>query len=480
MKSNKLKEVVNSLSLQEKHRFKNQLTINKHIKTVENLFDIINTHKEKDLSKEFVFKKLYNKPYTKERDYLLRNSYRNLSKKIEDFLIEEQFHKEIHSNLNIHNYYILKSYQHLKLYHLFDIKYNSSLKKAENSSDYLVASSITGLRVNNYIHHLVPNKKDYEKTNQSIDLQVAYLSAFYLNSLHKSDFNHAKINHDIAPNATMDKKIKETQSITHPFEDNYSKYLKLKVHFFQFNHDEKIALALQGITLLKSIKTVTDEINQELFFCETVLAHEYAVLEEYDKAYPIYHSLLTKNDAIESSLKTSLICDYITVLIRTDQYTEALETIDKHKEILENTTPAISLKIAFKKLLLYAFSKDITKLSNHIPSCNTLLDYDKYVCRLLYAIEAYLKNDFDNAHRECINLKNSLRYKAPCFDIRDILNFYLRFFYLIPLAEEKPSHFKNSIIRLHRDIELYNEHALSEYLEYLPYIWLQKEISIYL
>ena len=473
MRSNKLIDLVNALTTAEKNKIKTLFKIDGGTKKYEALFDILVSANNANLDKESIYSQLYNTPYTKEKDYLLRNTYRNLTKKIEDFLIDEAFHKEIHKNLNIHNFFLLKSFQHLRLYHIFDTSFKESLNQALADGDYLLASSITSLQVNNYTHHIIPETKKLEQANDLLMLQMAYLSAFYLKKQSQAELKQKEIQNTTSITATT----KTSNRYVDENEKKYSNYLQLKYKLFDGQPTETVSILKQCISLLKALPINYDNVSTEMQFCEIALAHEYTVNEKFDDANVLYRTLLGDINNVDVTLKTTLVFDYISNLIRQEKYDEALEKALHYEKDLKNNTPALNLKIRFLKLMLYAFLKKDHLLHAEIPLCNGLADYEKYTSRFLHSIVAYLRGDVANAYRECLNLKNSLRYKGPRFDVRDILNFYLRFYYLLKSNPDKDGNLKKGLERLWTDMQHYTSNALPEFKEYLPFLWLKRELK---
>ena len=475
MRSNKLLDLIGALSKAEKHKLSQQFQLHHHQKNkyVE-LFEIISKSDISTLTKETIFTKLYDTPYQENKDYLLRNVYRNLTRKIEDFLIEESFHEVIKKNLNVHNYFLLKSFEHLRLYNLFDKNFNNSVNHALADGDYLMASSMTSLQVNNYIHHVTPKTKNFEEANHLLSLQMAYLSSYYLNNQYKTEIKQQQIAGKIGEKNTNDEAslnyINENEKI-------YESYLKLKYEIFSRTVQDTSTHLKNCLSILEELPESYKDIDEEKQFCNLSLAHEYVLKEKYEEANAIYQ-LLLKQNTIDKTLKSTLIFDYISNLIRQENYTLALEKIHVFEEEIEVTTPALQLKLRFLKLMLYAFLKDDTLLHEHIPLCSNLVDYEKYICRFLYSIVSYLRGEYEDAYRECLNLKNSLRYKGPKFDIRDILGFYLRFYNLHKNNEHNKENLLKGLKRLQNDMNMYRNNALPEFKEYLPFLWLQKEVNL--
>ncbi len=473
MRTNKLFNLINSLSKTEKVKIKEQFNYVDEKQQYKKLFDLLTECDINSLTKDIIFAKLYDFPYTTDKDYLLRNAYRNLVKKIEDFLIEEAFKKDIHNNLNIHNYYLLRSYKNLRLHHLFEVNADDFTEKALADGDYLTASSITSLQVSNYVHHLSPTTKNFEKAGNLLTLQMAYLSAYYLNNQYKVEIEQQKIANAIS--STTTKKSVETIDKNQQL---YEDYLQLKYKIFTDVTDANISQVKECLSILEKLPKTFIDVASEMQFCQLTLAHEYTVTEDYENANKIYENLL--NESIDDKLKASLIFDYVSNFIRQERFDEALQKVNKFENDIYKQTPALQHKINFIKLMLLAFLKDDELLHKHIPICNGLIDYEKYWCRFLYSITAYLRGDFEDAHRECINLKNSLRYKGPKFDVRDILNFYIRFFNLLKNNTEKDTqqHLHKGLQNLQHDIDTYSENALPEFKEYLPFLWIKREVNL--
>lgn len=474
MRTNKLFSLVNALSKNEKHKIQQLFSYENEKQQYKKLFNLLISCDIDTLSKDIIFAKIYDFPYTPDKDYLLRNAYRNLAKKIEDFLVEEAFRSDIHNNLNIHNYYLLKSYKDLRLNHLFEVNSTDFIEKSVANGDYLMASSITSLQAGNYLHHLLPTTKNFEQANNLLMLQMGYLSAYYLNSQRKTEIEKQQVVNAIslASNKTITNiKVDKNEQL-------YEDYLQLKYEIFADEIDDKITHINNCLSLLKKLPNNFSKIANEIQFCQLTLAHEYALVKNYKKANAIFEKLL--HTKLDDTLKATLIFDYISNLIRQEKYSIALTKVHEFEIDIRQHSLALQHKLNFIKLMLLAFLKDDELLHIHIPICNGLIDYEKYWCRFLYSITAYLRKDFEDAHRECLNLKNSLRYKGPAFDVRDVLNFYIRFFNLLKnnIKKDKNEHLHKGLHNLQHDITIYTENALPEFKEYLPFLWLKREVTL--
>ena len=474
MKSNKLLDLITALSKPEIHKVRLQLSLHNHDKNkyIE-LFNFIVKSDINIITKEEIFTKIYHIPYTDDKDYLLRNLYRNLSRKIEDILIQESFHKTIKNNLNIHNYFLLKSFKNLGLYNLFNKSFKESVNNAITDGDYLMASSINSLQINNYMYHIAPKTKTLEEANDLLSYQMAYLSAYYLNNQYKVAIKKKQIENSIK---VSDQKNIVPENYLDKNEKLYENYLGLKYEVFGHEIPDMVNHLKNCLSILKKLPKTFKDVKTEIQFCNISLAHEYTLSEKFEEANIIYLQLFKKPQVIDTTLKTTLIFDYISNLIRLENYKLALKKVLELETSINANIPALHFKLKFLKLILYAFLKDDALLHTHVPTCNDLIDYEKNTCRFLHSIIAYLRDDFANAHRECLNLKNSLRYKGSKFDVRDILNFYIRFYNLHKNNIDNKEHLLKGLSKLNKDMLLYSENSLPEFKEYLPFLWLQKEV----
>ncbi len=106
MKSLSVVQLIKSLKPSEKKHIEFDFQHYRQGAMLEKLFKLIAHTKAVKLKKPFIFEQPYNEPYEKSKDYLIRNIFRNLTRKIEAFLVDQAFHREIHKNLNTHNYFL--------------------------------------------------------------------------------------------------------------------------------------------------------------------------------------------------------------------------------------------------------------------------------------------------------------------------------------------------------------------------------------
>ena len=106
----KVKRLLNQLTNSELGEVKETLLRDKKIRGLI-LIDALSTSEEAwtDEEKSKIFLKLFEQKYQTKKDYLLRNEFRLLQVKVEDYLVDKQVKEELENNKNTYNFYLLKA-----------------------------------------------------------------------------------------------------------------------------------------------------------------------------------------------------------------------------------------------------------------------------------------------------------------------------------------------------------------------------------
>ncbi|HMQ46073.1 MAG TPA: hypothetical protein PKA00_01105 [Saprospiraceae bacterium] len=471
----KVIELIHSLTAAEGFEFVSTLNGGKSGKSLNHLFNLLRAHQGDWLEehKKAVFEKLYRRPYKANKDYLLRGMFRNLSAKLDDFLEAKAVYQELKNNLNLQNYFLLKSYEDRKLYRLFDLNYSKAIEKAEESMDYMIAGALCHLAYNHVLLHGIPDEKTTDTLQHLQEKQFSFLSALFLQKnfstlLYKPGFPVHN-----TPNGGAAIDFLPTSVLTQSCAD----YWALKIQIFQ-NKEGRIPLIRQCLQLLDENCPAIEQYEKERLFCEAVLALELATVGEYEAALNIYNTLLQHLDDLPKTVALPLICDYLITLLHVKNYREVSEKASKFKARMAEY-PHYEMRLNIILAMSYAFRQDAGALRETLPQqTQNLPEFLKNFFRFLFAIQFYLEGNYNLALREMDNFLQKLRKMAdPESAEKPIAAFFKRFFYLFDKYEADREEALTYLEKLQHEMIEYQLSAPEDLMDYLPFYWLQQELA---
>lgn len=471
----KVIELIHSLSEAELYEFVSSLNGSKSGKSLNHLFNLLRAHDGEWLEghKQEVYKKLYGQPYKANKDYLLRGMFRNLSTKLDDFLEAKAMYQELKNNLNLQNYFLLKSYEDRKLYRLFDLNYSKAIEKAEESMDYIIAGALCHLAYNHVLLHSVPDEKTTATLQYLQNKQLSFLSALFLQKhfntfLYKPGFPFPQIANKEMENGALPIPV---------LAQNCSDYWALKVRLFQ-EKEERIPLIRQCLNVLAQNCPDMEQLEREKLFCESVLALELATSGKYQEALNIYTSLIDALDNLPQTVALPLICDYLITLLHLKKYQDVIEKANNLKPKMADY-PHYQMRLDIITAMSFAFLKDEAGLRNQLPQqIHSLPDFLKNFYRFLFAIQFYLEDNGDLALREMDNFLQKLRKQShPEPPEKPIAAFFKRFFYLLEKYQDDSEMALPYLRKLQQEMSDYQLSAPDDLMDYLPFYWLRQELA---
>jgi hypothetical protein len=474
----KVLELVQSLSPSEADSFLDQLANGKtgenHLqKLFYNLYQIRDGW-DNDRKKN-LFTAIYLEPYHKKKDYLLRNLFRNLSEKLEDFLELQEMKRELAINLNLQNYYLLKSLEQRKLYRLFNQLYQGAIELAEETLDFHLAGAICNLAYNHFMLHYAPTDKVLNAARELNQRQLSLISFLYLNKFLNAQIQRQIFDFDQPTDWNVsDSMVDQIPTENLPFSD----YFELKIRLFHTeNGEQKIPMLIHAMSMLEE-EPGSINVQEERLFCKTVLAIEYGTAGAFQEADNIFIELLDDLNAGDNPVVRPIICDYLINLIMLERWPELESKIHQYRTVFEGFEH-YKMRLEVIEMISFAFRRDGDSMEQNLPqNLSGFPEYLKYFYRFLYSIQFYLQGDYENALREISNFQQLLR-KQKKADLHEkaIADFYKRFYYLLHQNEGDPEKGAHFFERLHHEIMLFSDSSRASVRDYLPFFWLRKEMD---
>ncbi len=170
--------------------------------------------------------------------------------------------------------------------------------------------------------------------------------------------------------------------------------------------------------------------------------------------------------------------NYVSALSKCGRYTEALNLLEAHWErILQDERTRD--RFLLMRSMLHCFTEDAAAAREYLPtSTRTLPESELQYARLLFIIEAMLRDDCENALRDAENFKQALADRTEeqrALDIDTVLGFFIGYLKAKLSAEaEQPALFA----ALSSSLDAFRGQSLAHQRDYLPLVWLTKRLEL--
>lgn len=424
------------------------------------------------LSKAEKFKKVFRQPYSKPKDYLIRNELSILRGKLEAFLLIREEAQNISGLNNWKSYRLAKILFEKKLFSLCEEKVDSALQRAESEEDYTLAGRLFILQnqvqqatvkelegriraAQTCIRRLEENRKKMEDAYNAYQVYLAGLQQKLI-----------YVYGDNWPDAPVQKPRKVSPR------SPWSRYYTCKGQAYAAQGEKAAILLEQALQHLEQSARGYAWV-QEWFSCCGQIGSEYSAIGVYDKAEIWFQKTIESPDLEKYGRKDLLIFNYLITLIKTRKYSEALNWIS-HLEKKSRETYVLD-RLAAAKISCYVFLRDAPRLKSALPSNLSHLDVDvKLYYRMQYSIYFYLAGDLESARREILNLQRNkdTREKGYEFLARLFLKFYT--WKMLPDKAQQARQMSS----LHALFQKFIRESSVDNKNLVPTIWLLEEWEI--
>jgi|LakMenE18May11ns_1017448.scaffolds.fasta_scaffold9893502_3 hypothetical protein len=260
--SDKLYSIVVLLENDDIKRISNQLKAHKN-KKLEKLFKIMIDSLEKEISKEQAFKKIYDKEYKKEDDFLLRNECRLVYNLIKEYLIEKEVQNDRDNDELFNDYYFIKAIYQKKDKTIFNKEFYSLLDKSIEYHDFMRASQLCDIGFVATGAQQIQNFQNIKNAVETLEKQQDILGQFYtlknyvinnrITNMHAILSTKDREQLNLSPRSNIEYDIKKYQN------DLISYYKIISASLIESDIPKKIALMESGYGYIEKVAKVNRE-----------------------------------------------------------------------------------------------------------------------------------------------------------------------------------------------------------------------------
>lgn len=362
-------------------------------------------------SSEELYKKVFGKKYEKAKDYLLRNEYRLLHDEIIKLLTAIYQEEEAESQKAM---YFLKNMLHYRIAEIFEDELAAEWKRAEERDDIAHLLVLSDLKLN----YLLSGKiQALPSTKEIAELSAKRIELLQQHALREIRKDEVKLKmaerllrvyqQDYIPSEPIQfinlAKLEET--------DTFAQYLTIRAQVNFVSGQEKIDLLLKLFKNPGIIEKYEPSPGEATGRFLVNLAQEYYLLGDHNNAIKYYKQAAEHLKHFPLTAREGLVYNYALALIRNEQFGEAKSLADEHAEILLNSK-MVGGRSPFLFAVLNIFAGNADEAEKYIQ-LETKKDGSEFYhfMRLCLAIVFYLRNDYDLALRESVNLDQAVNYE---------------------------------------------------------------------
>jgi len=431
--------------------------------------------------KQEVFLRVFGEPYSAEKDYLLRNVYREMSERLKDFLAEQDSLHSLADNPHEYELALLRALYRRKLWTEFDAHYHKAVKSAVAACEFYVAHQLTDLYADSLIGRheisveIMPTVKAVLHQSQEYLKQAYLIHAAYLQSKHIAICEHQMQLANLAFQPTSPYPDCNFEHLTNPI----AEYHIARSLAFQEGGRGDIACAERALKAIMRVKAK----SQYRFFTQATamnnLAVAYMLNGRHKEACRYVERGIAYLRQRALPVDARFVINYLEALIKQRLFKKALSVIADYQVTLEQNEQTRFRAICLA-CYLHLFLHDYRAAFKLIPKDIAQHDEEQYhLMRYARIIIAYLRHQVDDALREALNFAKRFhkkRSRAKLVRDKRLVRLYIKW---LNLRLSTPTAKTQALLTdLHHELLSLSQQQ-GFYVDYLPLLWLQAEVMRY-
>jgi hypothetical protein len=483
-KGNRTVALTALLSSKDVKVFHNQLNEGKRA-SLPHLFNAIcsglKSSKPNSLEKEILFKKAFGEAYAKDKDYLLRNELRLLSKELTSFLALEQAKDAMRDDSLEEKRLLLQSYIDRKAHDLFSSEWRKVVEVAKNELRLDIALNIQRLAIEHWISTQQATVANY---NQLLELLADYQETLkqhfthqHLFGKHKQAFTERTLQAIGSDTQVSPLEIISINPSDEKQNDAFANHIAALTKAYAQRGSQKIELLKTAAGLVPEIKSRSFDKNATLATVNASIALEFFLLRELESSLPYHRKALEFGSGLEGGKLISFVFNYLSTLIRLEHYDQAIQLINEYTSLWQQL-PRMRDRFLCLKAMCHLFQNDPKTAEACIPEDRKAGGLDHYYYyRFIQIILLFQKEKRELAMNEAENFEHTVRYNDNDQDYLRLIQAMKKF---LILKSEKPTIseevYSDKAKKLKQSLSEASESAFAD--RALLYRWIVSELNV--
>jgi len=354
------------------------------------LYDAIQQQPYPDFDKEVVFEIVFSTKYSDQKDYLLRNEFRLLSGELKKFVAIEKMKERLEVDSVFQQSLFIDWLAQKNEFETEEKEIHKLITNAIRAGDYFIASEVQKQYIDRYV-----NQKEITEENYLFLLKI--IQDFYQTAGKHYCYRMADIQIKQAFTESTLKRLNpgfQSLNIT-PFQieneqDAYLSFADLLVQAYRLYGNQKIEILNKALLLCDKIVKKGFKTSATKSSLCALIALEYFLLGDYHLSIPFHQKALQEKEDTSPQEMISYIYNYISALLRIEDYEEAIRVINDN-EAVWNNIPRVKDHFLCLKAMSYIFLNNPDEAWECIPhnrkrSGSELYYYYRFIQIIVYLI----------------------------------------------------------------------------------------------
>ncbi|HLP52926.1 MAG TPA: hypothetical protein VK154_18685 [Chitinophagales bacterium] len=384
-----------------------------------------------------LFRIIYNKNYTTDKSYLLRNELRLLNEVLYDFLIDRTFKEYIKQHKSTYNYWLSRSFFDRKINNAFGAEIDRFIENAKGYIKPDDGAQMQALKSLWMIYNL-------PKTAENVTAQKNMLASWRKEQMRAWRYQLREME---ARAAYLDNTL---TSITGVVEDNdadkrtppltlldlsegaegdmLEEYLILKKHAYQTQRGERIKVMQRMLEIEKSDAYANEfgKIQSQLASLNNI-AKEHILVSEFEEADKCLRESIDIALAHQLSIAPATLQNFVCNKVNTGRYQEGIAFYNEHEKEIKNGRQYIATLVG--KVYCHLFLGQADEALAALPPTAQLTEPQHLTLRMVYLIAFIIRKHHDLAVNECNNISRMIKANQGSYyqSYAWINNLYMRY-----------------------------------------------------
>jgi len=426
-----------------------------------------------------VFEVIFEKPYTKANDYMLRNEYRLLY----SWMIEELL-RPVKGKAKIETDEVLMYLLDNQHYDAFEDELSQARKLGKQKDDVKALLSLMDFEIQYCLKSKGQSQSNAAYMASLCKQRIDLLAQHFLREVRKEEI-HLKMSERIlsaySPLFIPSEPLTSVDLLASEQQDVCAQYFSLRARINFAKGTEKIDLLkriLEDEDLIRKYEPNPQEALCRFWFN---IGQECYMAGQFLEAIAYYQKTLFGFDALPVHFQEALVFNYVYSLLRNENYELARELADKHSQLLLSSQ-ILASRSRFLLAVLHLYDRDADGAERFVTIDGKKEGSEFYFfMRIVLSAIYYLRGKYDLAEREIMNIDQAVNYEMSremtlqTQISKSIVSLFKRFYMLVQKTptERRSDELRVLMGELSKSIITVGGYSNSSVLTH----WLRKEIE---
>lgn len=438
-------------------------------------FMLQSVEREEEPRKEELFEVTFDRPWSKQEDYLLRNELRLLTGRICDLISRREDEEDARKRPGRNDPVFLRGLLRRRAFRPFESLYRKLRDEALERHDYRTAHRLNDVWFEYLIHYCEVTPERMAEAREVLMESLGNLKKAFRNDIAENQHRRVVCERNLQAMGleTSITEIGPDGDLTE-HDTPFARYYDAISQAHSAASEERIAHALHA---LKEIEPVREFFPERVAFGHAIAGSTLFIERRYAEAAGQFEEGIrfVRERGILPPLE--MLFNYASTLMRLGAYAKVLDLLDEYDREFESR-PKLHFRLECFRCFCHIFMGEPAKAYESIPlDIQQRPESEYHYFRFIYLILPYLNNDPEGALREARNFLvyfNRHREKLLFVKEKELATLYRRFYATIYNEVDRTRQMKE-LKKISNGIDAFLDRS-PEYVDYLYVTWLREEV----